>query len=81
MNLDQLSDEARQSVDGLLLSGQKIAAIKRVREETGAGLKEAKEAVEAYASSQGLTAASGSSGCLVFFFVLGTGLVAALTAV
>ena len=42
MNLDQLSDEARRAVDGLLLGGQKIAAIKRVREETGAGLKEAK---------------------------------------
>jgi hypothetical protein len=74
MDLDGLTDEARQAVDRQLRSGHKIAAIKRVREETGAGLKEAKEAVEAYASSHGITAASGSSGCLVFFFVLGAGL-------
>ncbi len=78
MNLDQLSDGARQSVDGLLRSGQKIAAIKRVREETGAGLKEAKEAVEEYASSHGITAASSSSGCVVVLVVFAGGLTAAL---
>ena len=39
----ELSDEVRQ----LLQGGNKIGAIKRYREETGVGLREAKEAVEA----------------------------------
>lgn len=39
-----VSDEVRRLAD----AGQKIAAIKRQREETGAGLAEAKEAVESY---------------------------------
>ncbi len=34
-------------------AGDKIAAIKAYREETGAGLKEAKEAVEAYIGTRG----------------------------
>ena len=38
-----LSEEAR----GLLTMGQKIAAIKLVRDRTGAGLKEAKDYVDA----------------------------------
>jgi ribosomal protein L7/L12 len=40
-------------IDQLLRSGQKIAAIKRWREETGVGLKEAKDAVEARAAAHG----------------------------
>lgn len=39
-----LSPEVRQLAD----SGQMIEAIKRYRAETGAGLKEAKDAVDAY---------------------------------
>ena len=35
-------------VVALLEAGQKIEAIKRLREQTGLGLKEAKEAVEAH---------------------------------
>ena len=35
------------TVTGLIRAGKKIEAIKTYREETGAGLKEAKEAVEA----------------------------------
>jgi ribosomal protein L7/L12 len=40
----ELSAEVRQLAD----AGQTIAAIKRLREETGYGLKEAKDAVDAY---------------------------------
>ena len=35
--------------------GQKIAAIKLLREQTGLGLKEAKDAVEAYMAGRGLS--------------------------
>jgi ribosomal protein L7/L12 len=38
-------------IDQLLRSDQKIAAIKRWREHTGVGLKEAKDAVEARAAA------------------------------
>ena len=34
------------SVESLIRAGRKIEAIKRLREETGLGLKEAKEEVE-----------------------------------
>ncbi|MEZ4290138.1 MAG: ribosomal protein L7/L12 [Myxococcota bacterium] len=35
-----------RSVESLIRAGRKIEAIKRLREETGLGLKEAKEEVE-----------------------------------
>lgn len=38
-------------IDQLLRAGQKIMAIKRYREQTGVGLKEAKDAVEARAAA------------------------------
>ena len=41
-----LSPELEGEVADLLVSGQKIEAIKRVREETDAGLKEAKDLIE-----------------------------------
>jgi hypothetical protein len=44
-----MTAEARTLAD----AGQKIAAIKVYREETGAGLKEAKDAVEAYMAGRG----------------------------
>ena len=44
-----------------LQQGQKIQAIKFYREETGAGLKESKEAVEALGRQYGLNV--GGSGC------------------
>jgi hypothetical protein len=50
-------------VVSLLEQGQKIGAIKVYREQTGAGLKEAKEAVEAIAADRRIIAPSGS-GCL-----------------
>lgn len=40
------------SIEGLIASGRKIEAIKAYRAEHGAGLKEAKEAVEALAREQ-----------------------------
>ena len=45
----------------LLQQGQKIPAIKFYREETGAGLKESKEAVEALGRQYGLNV--GGNGC------------------
>ncbi len=46
--VDGLSAEVRQLAD----AGQKIEAIKVHREQTGVGLKEAKDAVEAYLDSR-----------------------------
>ena len=42
-----LSDEDTARVRDIAMSGQKIAAIKLYRELTGAGLREARDAVEA----------------------------------
>ena len=47
---DELEDEVRE----LLASGNKIAAVKRYREETGLGLAEAKAAVEALEAGNSL---------------------------
>ena len=47
---DELEDEVRE----LLASGNKIAAVKRYREETGVGLAEAKAAVEALEAGNSL---------------------------
>lgn len=55
MTQDSLEEELRE----LLGAGNKIQAIKRYREETGVGLAEAKEAVEALAA--GGEVADGSS--------------------
>ena len=48
---DAIEDEIRQ----LLASGNKIAAIKRYREETGVGLAEAKAAVESLEAGGSIT--------------------------
>ena len=42
----ELSSETRVEVERLLANGQVINAIKLVREATGSGLKEAKDAVD-----------------------------------
>ena len=47
---DEFEDEIRE----LLASGNKIAAVKRYREETGVGLAEAKAAVEALEAGNSL---------------------------
>lgn len=52
-----INDPARlwlKEVDGYLHTGQKISAIKLWRAETGLGLKEAKDAVEARQAELGL---------------------------
>lgn len=43
---DALSPASRAEIAALIADGQKISAIKRYREETGVGLKQAKDAVE-----------------------------------
>ena len=77
-DLGRLSEESRSAVEALLRSGKKIAAIKRVRSETGLGLKEAKEAVEAHMLALGLEAPKGSAGCLLVCAFLGLNLTLAL---
>jgi ribosomal protein L7/L12 len=59
----------------LLGEGRKIEAIKRYRERTGAGLKAAKDAVEALAARHGLPT-TGRSGCLgaIALFVMAVAL-------
>lgn len=42
----ELSEPQKREVQALVAEGKKIEAIKRVREETGAGLKTAKEYVD-----------------------------------
>ncbi|QDU59287.1 hypothetical protein Pan216_01150 [Planctomycetes bacterium Pan216] len=59
---DGPTDPVGQEVLDLLREGRKIQAIKLVREHTGAGLKEAKEAVEAIAAKHGIEPPS-SQGC------------------
>jgi ribosomal protein L7/L12 len=58
MILDHLGiehhDDFEDQLASLLGQGQKIQAIKLYREATGAGLKDAKDAVEAIAARRGL---------------------------
>ena len=59
---------------GLLQRGQKIEAIKRYRERTGAGLKKSEDAVDALAARQDLHSRQGT-GCLGgFVLLLGLGI-------
>lgn len=48
-----LGEEGSREVDALLASGKTIEAIKRVRELTGLGLKEAKDFIEALQRARG----------------------------
>jgi ribosomal protein L7/L12 len=57
----------------LLQRGEKIQAIKQYREQTNAGLKEAKEAVEALAARHGIVAKSaGCAGMILFWLTVAT---------
>lgn len=47
-SIDAVADGLSAEVRALADRGEKIAAIKAYRESTGVGLKEAKDAVEAY---------------------------------
>ena len=65
------SDRVREAVT----SGRKIEAIKRLREETGMGLKEAKHAVEDLERSLGLPPAkTGCSGLITLIGLVLAGL-------
>ncbi len=58
----QSDRDLEDEVVSLLEQGQKIEAIKRYRERTGVGLKEAKDAVERMAERRGLVLSQGA-GC------------------
>ena len=45
--MNQLTEQQRQAISADVFAGRKIEALKRYREATGVGLKEAKDAVEA----------------------------------
>ncbi len=57
MTQDSFEEELRE----LLAAGNKMQAIKRYREETGSGLKEAKEAVEALTAGGEVVGSSSSA--------------------
>lgn len=74
---DQPASGSDDEVMKLLRSGSKIGAIKAYREQTGVGLKEAKDAVEAMASEHGISPApSGCSGVVLLAILLGSGVAA-----
>ena len=79
--MQELSAEQKQQIEGFILTGQKIQAIKVVREATGCDLLTAKQAVEAFethlreASPEKF--APKGKGCMtgvVFLLALGAGL-------
>jgi hypothetical protein len=73
-----------QRVLSLMAQGRKIEAIKLYRQETCAGLKEAKDAVEALAAKHGIRAQrSGCAGtaCLLLVVIVAVWLSLALTMV
>ena len=49
VTLAELPVDARKAIEADLANGDKIGAIRRLRSETGLGLKEARESVEAMA--------------------------------
>jgi ribosomal protein L7/L12 len=62
--LDKPSPDLEQQVRSLLDQGQKIAAVKLYKDQTGVGLAEAKEAVEAMQADAGPPSASDIGGDL-----------------
>jgi ribosomal protein L7/L12 len=66
------TDDLEAAVIPLLAAGRKIEAVKVYRERTGAGLREAKEAVEALAAQRGLAAqGAGCAGATLVVLVAG----------
>jgi hypothetical protein len=57
-------DDVPRELQDLIYEGKKIAAIKLVREDTGADLKSAKETVDSIASRLGCTTPKSKGGCL-----------------
>jgi hypothetical protein len=72
----ELSDADRQSIETDVFAGRMIPAIKTYREATGAGLKEAKDAVEAVEASLRKTspgrfnAPPAKAGCLTMILLV-----------
>jgi ribosomal protein L7/L12 len=64
-----VADDVDQQILDLMAAGQKIAAIKLYRERTGAGLKEAKDAVEGLAARHGIVAQN-KTGCFGVLLLL-----------
>lgn len=62
----------------LLRQGQKIAAIKVYREQTGSGLKEAKDFVEALAAKNGVKATGAGCAGVIALALAACGLALAL---
>ncbi len=63
--------EFDEEILGLMKGGKKIEAVKRYREKTGLGLKEAKDAVEALAAQHGIeTKGVGCAGVLLFLLFI-----------
>ncbi len=56
----------------LMQGQQKIRAIKLYREQTGVGLKQAKDAVEALAAKHGISQPAGCAGMVLFMVVVST---------
>ena len=74
---NQFADEGLPEIGTLIDQGRKIEAIKRYREVSGAGLKQAKEAVEALERGEAVameparrSASEGTAGCSLLLFVL-----------
>jgi hypothetical protein len=66
-------DSLEGQVLSLMKAGQKIAAIKLHRQETGSGLKEAKDAVEALAAKYGINPkGAGCAGMVLLMVVVST---------
>ena len=75
---DPLSALGREIAE-LLAQGQKIQAIKRYRQATGVGLREAKDAIDALQRKHGLSQGSGCAGLLLCGVAIGAVLVIAVT--
>ena len=74
---DALTPAQREQIDNEIFAGKKIQAIKLYREATNTGLKEAKDAVEAFerdlrvSSPEKFTASPAKAGCTgVLLFLL-----------
>jgi ribosomal protein L7/L12 len=65
----ELSDFEKELL-GLLQGGRKIDAIKRCREKTGQGLKEAKDAVEALGAKYGIETKGAGCASVILFLML-----------
>jgi ribosomal protein L7/L12 len=73
------ADDFESRLLKLLQAGEKIEAIKQYRQQTGVGLKDAKDAVESLAARHGIVPRS--AGCAGMIFVLMPPVVLAVWAV